>query len=55
MVMDGEKAVGIELAQWKWGLGLAETDDVIMNTLGASFGTLAFSFFYSRYQPHQDE
>lgn len=41
----------IELAQWKWGLGLAETDDVIMNTLGAGVGTLAFSFFYSRSHP----
>ena len=39
-------SVFIELMQWKWGLGLAETDDVIMNTLGAGFGTLAF--FFSR-------
>lgn len=32
----------IELTQYIWGLGLCETDDVIFNTLGAAFGTLAF-------------
>ena len=32
----------IELAQFVFGLGLCETDDVIFNTLGGAFGTLAF-------------
>ena len=32
----------IELVQFVFGLGLCETDDVIFNTLGAAFGTLAF-------------
>ena len=34
----------IELIQFAFGLGLCETDDVIFNTLGAAFGTLAFVF-----------
>ena len=32
----------IELVQFVLGLGLCETDDVILNTLGGAFGTLAF-------------
>ncbi len=32
----------IELVQFVFGLGLYETDDVIFNTLGVAFGTLAF-------------
>ena len=32
----------IELVQFVFGLGLCETEDVIFNTLGAAFGTLAF-------------
>lgn len=32
----------IELIQFIFGLGLCEIDDVIFNTLGAAFGTLAF-------------
>lgn len=35
-------ALIIELSQYVFGLGLCETDDVIFNTLGAAFGTLAF-------------
>ncbi len=31
-------SLGIELAQWHWQLGQAETDDVIANTLGALLG-----------------
>lgn len=31
-------SLGIELAQWHWQLGQAETDDVIANTLGAFLG-----------------
>ena len=34
-------SVGIEYAQYRFGLGLAETDDVIHNTLGALLGGLA--------------
>ena len=35
-------SVGIETFQYFFRLGLCETDDVIMNVLGASFGTLSF-------------
>lgn len=35
-------SVLIELSQYVFALGLCETDDVIFNTLGAAFGTLAF-------------
>ena len=34
-------SMGIEYAQFRFGLGLAETDDVIHNTLGALLGGLA--------------
>ena len=30
----------VEGAQYLWGLGIAETDDVLCNTLGAGLGTL---------------
>lgn len=39
----------LESAQYHWGLGRAETDDVIMNTLGAAFGSLGI-FFQGRNQ-----
>lgn len=35
-------SLGIELAQWCWQLGQAETDDVISNTLGALLGGCGF-------------
>ena len=35
-------SVVIEMSQYMFALGLCETDDVIFNTLGAAFGTLAF-------------
>lgn len=35
-------SVFIELIQYKYGLGRCEVDDVIMNTLGALIGTLAY-------------
>ena len=34
-------ALIIELSQYVFGLGLCEVDDVIFNTMGAAFGTLA--------------
>lgn len=34
-------SLGIELAQYRWALGSAETDDVINNTLGAVLGYAA--------------
>ena len=33
-------STGIELMQWCWTLGTAETDDVLANTLGAIIGVL---------------
>lgn len=33
-------STGIELMQWCWTLGTAETDDVLANTLGALLGVL---------------
>ena len=33
-------SAGIELMQWRWVLGTAETDDVLANTLGALLGVL---------------
>ena len=35
-------SIVIEVSQYVFSLGLCETDDVIFNTLGAAFGTLAF-------------
>ena len=34
-------SAGIELMQWRWTLGTAETDDVLANTLGAVIGVLS--------------
>ena len=34
-------STGIELMQWCWTLGTAETDDVLANTLGAVIGVLS--------------
>lgn len=34
-------STGIELMQWCWTLGTAETDDVLSNTLGAVIGVLS--------------
>lgn len=36
-------SIGIEYAQYRFGLGLAEVDDVIHNALGAMLGALARS------------
>lgn len=36
----------IELVQFMFGLSLCETDDVVFNTLGTAFGTLAFVIVY---------
>ena len=41
-------SVMIELIQLAFGLGLCEVDDVIFNTLGAAFGTLAFACLRGR-------
>lgn len=35
-------SIAIEIVQLIFRLGLCETDDVIMNTLGAAVGTLSF-------------
>jgi glycopeptide antibiotics resistance protein len=35
-------SIGIELAQYHFHLGRAETDDVICNTLGCVIGTLSY-------------
>ena len=35
-------SIGVETVQYFFILGLCETDDVIMNALGASIGTLSF-------------
>lgn len=40
-------SVSIEAIQYYFALGLCEMDDVIMNTLGAMIGTLAY-FLSSR-------
>ena len=37
-------SVGVEAVQFIFRLGVCETDDVIMNVLGASIGTLSFIF-----------
>lgn len=34
----------VELAQLHWGLGLAQTDDIIHNTLGAVLGSVIFLY-----------
>ena len=31
-------STGIEMIQWKFGIGLAEVDDVVSNTLGGGIG-----------------
>ena len=41
----------IELCQYGWNLGTAETDDVIHNTLGAALGLLAVSRYEKMWQP----
>ena len=41
-------SVMIELIQFVFGLGLCEVDDVIFNSLGAAFGTLAFACLRGR-------
>ena len=33
-------SIGIEAVQWKFGIGLAEVDDVISNTLGGAMGAV---------------
>ena len=38
----GLLSVGIELLQFHWSLGQAETDDCLANTLGATLGLLVF-------------
>lgn len=38
-------SLGIEVVQYIFRLGLCETDDVIMNVLGASIGTLSFLIY----------
>ena len=40
-------SIGIEYAQFRFGLGLAETDDVLHNTLGALLGAAACRFTIS--------
>lgn len=35
-------SVAVEALQWRFGLGRAEVDDVLMNTLGALIGSLAY-------------
>ena len=35
-------SIGIEISQFRFGLGRCEVDDVIMNTLGAVIGTAAY-------------
>lgn len=37
-------SVAIEFVQYYFKLGVTETDDVIMNTLGAAIGTLSWKF-----------
>lgn len=34
-------SISVEGAQYLWGLGIAETDDVLCNTLGAALGALS--------------
>ena len=45
-------SIGIEYAQYHFGMGLAETDDVIHNTLGALTGTLVCCTFKKLNQPN---
>lgn len=48
-------SLGIELAQWHWRLGQAETDDVIANTLGALLGSvvcISGNYFLVKIKPH---
>lgn len=44
-------SVGIEIIQFSFGFGRAETDDVLSNVFGTFIGTLSYSavsFFYSK-------
>lgn len=41
-------SLGIEYCQYRFGLGLAETDDVIHNTLGALLGSMIGSVCFKR-------
>lgn len=45
-------SVGIEYSQYRFGLGLAEVDDVIHNTLGTLLGALACGAFIKLNQKH---
>ena len=36
-------SLGVESLQYYWSIGIFEVDDIIMNTLGTSFGYLAVS------------
>ena len=40
-------SVGIECAQYRYALGMAETDDVICNTLGAFIGSGSLLIAYA--------
>ena len=40
----------IEIIQYKYGIGRCEVDDVIMNTLGALIGTLAYRLGAKNYR-----
>ena len=48
-------SVLIEFLQYYYGLGRAETDDVICNTLGCAIGTLAFTGKYVLYKSQNDK
>jgi glycopeptide antibiotics resistance protein len=37
-------SIVVEFIQFCFGLGLCETDDVIMNTLGAAIGTVSYVY-----------
>lgn len=39
----------LEAAQYHWGLGRAETDDVLLNTLGAALGSLELFLWWGNH------
>lgn len=45
-------SIGIEYTQYRFGLGLAEVDDMIHNTLGTLLGALACGAFIKLNQKH---
>lgn len=50
-LIGGILSAGIEYAQYRFALGMAEVDDVICNTLGALFGTASLLLAHAMQHP----